>query len=551
VFKVRLNKSYFILLVMSSMIFLSSSSFFLSDYLTKKLNNNNFSEVQFYFALQKNYKAALRLEEKKYDIGTNHWLKFNRILAKSEGSIALKLGYWYQQKANEERSINGNNTSTLSAIVWFEQAIRLNSQKAIVALAQLHYQNNNLIKAQLTLNKLSIILSNSLLVEEALRLRFKIAIYDGNVALVKQLLNDIKSSSHIKTKRLLANINKYGIVTSTIENDQTDQKLLIKNKNNNNVEFENTSNCVSSLQLFATNLKHLQYLEVLIKGFNKKSISTFICIPTPLYVSKKDINCLAKSQQAITCDELLWKNVAKGIDSRHIGLILEEGGANVHLGILYIDAKDDINVFSHEVSHLLGFIDEYPLNKNHNICKSSQNDKFSHNIAVLKEYYRGTQVEVRNNILKGISWAHLIKESTPILVRVSAHKKNYWRLGTPLNYQDEIGVYLSETCEKSTVKNNLSLNKGNVTDTDFLSYAAFKPLQRLTQLRYYVNAFPKEYIKLITDNPLAYLMPSFHYNIALATYQQKKVIDATYWLKRASQWEKNPSRKNTILKGQF
>jgi hypothetical protein len=46
-------------------------------------------------------------------------------------------------------------------------------------------------------------------------------------------------------------------------------------------------------------------------------------------------------------------------------------------------------------------------------------------------------------------------------------------------------------------------------------------------------------------------MPSFHYNIALAYYQQNNIKQAEYWLKKAASWENDVGRRNKVQQGGF
>ena len=552
---VSLNKIYCYFLLMSSTILLSSSSFFLTDYLTIKISNNDFSVIQFDYALKNNIILALKIQEKKETKGSRNWLSLNKQLAKSESSAALKLGLWFKK-------------DTSQAILWFEQAIRLNSQEAIVELTQLYYQQDDLIRAKATLKLFSDVQKNTTLAEAALLLRFKMAIYAGESNILDQLLNSeaLTLYRNIEIDRLLADIYKYRIVSSKItpinrilNNGKHLNKPLPKESNSASFEHQRSLSCITSLQLFATNLEHLKHLEQLIKKFKvEQALSKFICLPIPLYISNKRLECVTKPSEAITCNESLWQSVADKVDSRNIGLMLEKGGANVHLGILYFDVEDDVNVFSHEVSHLLGFVDEYPLINKHVICESVQNESFSHNIAVLNQYYQGEKEGVRKKILKEIPWADDIKESTPILEAVpqNLNRIKYWRLGTPESYKNEVGVYPSESCQKSEKSTsqalkNSSIKNMNLPKFDLSIYSAFKPLHRPTQLRYYSNTFPNEYIAMVEERPLTYLMPSFHYNIALSLYQKGKISAAIHWLKVASKWEKDPLRKKIILEGAF
>ena len=527
---------------MSSMILLSSSSFFLPTYLTKQIKDNNYSRGQFSFALKKSYVIALIIQEKQADLGSNNWIALNRELAKTQWLSALKLARWYQGKSkNESRELLFSK-----AIMWFEQAIRLGSQQAIVALAQLYFQQNKMIKAQATLRQLPEVIPGNNVSEAALILDIIIAIHLGDSTQVKQLLNSSTAVGFQQSNMLnllLADIDKYAISNfSTMLKDVEDVKVNLS-----------SPSCISSLQLFATNLKHLKHLEQLIQTFNtQQPLAQYVCLSTPRYISIKRLDCMAQSQHTITCDETLWRTVAEDVDSRHIGLMLNEGKANVHFGILYFDANDNAEVFSHEVSHLLGFVDEYPLIKGHNKCQGIQSKPFSHNIAVLKKYYQGDKKELRAKILKNVSWANSINANTPILqvIDKTPDIENIWLLGTPLEYKDKIGIYISESCQKSN-SDYSDLPRRTTSINQVTRYSAFKPLSRRTQLRYFANDFPKEYLTLIKENPSDYFMPSFHYNIALALYQQGEVSNAKYWLSQAAQWENNLMRKARVLKGEL
>ena len=521
------------------MMFLSSSSFFLSDFLAKQLSENNYRSGQLAYALKHDHIAALTIKEKEAGFGSMNWLTLNQKLGKSQVSSALKLGYWYHNKSQQQ-----SNTALINtAIMWFEQAIRLDSQQAVIALAQLYFKQDKFLKAQVTLRQLSETIKINNLAETRLVLRIKIAVAVGNEALVKQILTSdaFKRYGDSQTQSLLADLAKYSVITST--------EWLKNNVNSQiNLQLEASSTCITSLQLYATNLAHLKHIEELIKTFNEQQVlAQYVCLPTPQYISMKGIDCIAQAEQAISCDEARWQSVAKEVNSRHIGLMLKEGGANVHLGILYFDEEDNADVFSHEVSHLLGFVDEYPLSKKHDKCQGIQSKSFAHNIAVLSKYYEGEREKVRASVLASLAWASEIKVNTPILQAIdnSTSKQKKWRLGTPIAFKELVGVYLAESCQQASSAQNLSAN--NLAS----SYSAFKPLNRHTQLRYFTNEFPEEYLILLRAKPSAYLMPSFHYNIALALHQQGNVVSPKYWLAQAAKWESDVLRTLTILSGGF
>ncbi|PKH87882.1 hypothetical protein [Colwellia sp. Bg11-28] len=526
---------------------LSSSSFFLSSYLTEQLSSNHYRIGQITYALKHNHITALTIEERKTELGSTHWLTLNRELAKNKKIAALKLGNWYQQAAKQK-----SNTKSISkAIMWFEQAIRLGSKQAIFNLTQLYYRQGKTVTAEMTLRALPDVLPDNELAVAVLLLRITMAIELGDVTRVKSLLKSdlLKLYGNAQTKRLLTDIDRYSVIDDS-------SVLTSTTKNKIDLNIENSKNCITSLQLFATSLSHLKHLEMLIKGFKEQQkLAEYICLPTPRYISIKNLDCEAQAQHAISCDELRWESVAKEVNTRHIGLMLKDGGANVHLGILYFDVNDNTDVFSHEVSHLLGFVDEYPLIKGHAKCQGIQQKPFAHNMAVLNRYYHGEQQELRASILINIPWAHSINASTPILeeIRTGSSKKQHWRLGTPKGYANQIGVHISESCQKSaSIESLLDNSIANFASSNIESaYASFKPLSRHTQLRYFNDDFPEEYLGLLNTKPYDFLMPSFHYNIALALYKQGQLASVKYWVEQAAKWEDDPVRKVYILEGAF
>lgn len=550
----NVSKLPFIIIIMSLLALLSSSSFFLSSYLAKRINDNDFSENQFLYALKNHNVAALIVQEARAKQGSKNWMTLNRQLATTQSVAALKLAHWYQNSAKKKTDIADN----LAAIMWFEQAIRLHSEEAIIGLAQLYFDQN---KPGVAKNTLSLFLNkptNGNLNEARLILTIKVAIHLGDVHLVEQLVESdtFKLFVSDKADSLRADLVNYSIIeASEIVASEIGQSTAIHKSYQ---RTEATAGCISSLQFFATTLAHLKHLELLIKSFKaEQPLAQHVCLPIPRYISTQLIDCSGNPQQAISCNESHWLNVIGKVNTRHVGLMLAKGGANVHLGMLYLDVEDDINVFSHEISHLLGFVDEYPLVKSHNKCQGSQQNYFAHNMVVLNNFYRGEQQALREKILSSVPWANQIKKSTPILQLVdnnlSKHssskvnvnqvklaKKHLWRLGTPLKYKKQVGLHISESCVNAITPSYLST-----------SYSAYKPVSQRTQLRYYASDFPKEYLSMLAEKPSAFLMPSFHYNIALALFQQGKVEEAKLLLIQAALWEDDLVRKAVILQGRF
>jgi len=508
------------------LIGLSTSSFFLNDYLTKTINKNKHNLAQLNFALEHNNLAALRFAWENSQFHSKQWLNLAKKLAKTQGKVAYQLANYYQDKLEPEPE---------QVIFWYKSAIRLKYFPASITLAQHYFEQEQLDKAAKILAALPAELSEKLSIEANI-LKVNIAINQGKLAEVKQVIGHY--ASQLKTtptgRLLLTDIKKYQLLSNTIRVNASEWVI---------------EHCDNSIQFFATNLNHLKHLESLIKEVKGQALGQFVCFLPVLYLPINALDCIMEQEQAIRCDERNWQQWLNKINTRYIGLMLPKGGANVHLGILYFDAQDNADVITHEISHLLGFIDEYPLVTGHVKCRSSQSELFSHNISVLQRHYQGEQTAVRSLVMKQIAWAKQIKTTTPILQPVSNLKdKQYWQLGTPEAYQDEVGLFKAQTCQQS-VKPEKN------------SFGAYKAVSQRTKLQYFALDFPSLYAKLLQENPKQYLMPSFHYNIALAYFQQSSfqqsnsqqgnIEQANYWLEQAAKWEQDDNRRKKVRQGKF
>jgi len=506
------------IIIMSLVLLLASSSFFLSPYLTTKISSNDFNTQQLEFAIQQENLIALSLALKGSLLHSERWLYLARKLAKSQGKVAFQLAKYNESKNEFKQSV-----------IWYQQAIRLEYLASYISLAQLYVHQNELSKAQNTLDLLFQVRpynSNELIDLQAMILKIKITIDQGKREELERYVSNAQPllRKHTQGQLLLDDIKVFEVLGMV--NPKESESFSIKN------------NCSASLQLFATNLHHLKQLQILIENFKKQPLANFVCFSTPKYIPLPALSCSDNKKSAIQCDESQWALLADKIDSRYIGIMLPQGGANVHLGILYFDAKDNVDVFSHEVSHLLGFIDEYPLPENHSKCDDSQSTVFSHNIAVLNKLYKGTRAAIRAKVLAQVSWAKTIKETTPILQKRINKNGDNWLLGTPQKYKNEVGIFPAKTCEK-----NPELKE--------IAAMAYQPLSISTQLLHFEEKFPVEYIALLQSNNSQFLMPSFHYNVALAFFKKGDVAKAKYWLKQAAEKEVDLKKKSRILLGDY
>lgn len=506
---------------MSLLIFLltglSTSSFFLSKYLTNTITKNEHSEAQLNFAIEQKNLAVLNFALKKTSFHSEQWLKLAKILAKTQGEAAYQLAAYYQNTPKK-------------VVFWYKSASRLGYHQASIALAQHYFQQDKLIKAAKILSVLPSNISEEVKVA-AIVLKVNIAINQGRIADVKAIIN--KYAQLLKTTEAgrwqLAEVEKYQVQFS--ESNITKSKQL-------------ALRCDNSIQLFATNLKHLKQVENIIVDFKKQALNNSVCFSPVRYIPINTLDCSNDQNTAIRCDELNWHLWANTIHTRYVGIMLPKGGANVHLGMLYFDAQDSVDVVAHEISHLLGFVDEYPLVAEHVKCQAPQKTLFSQNIAVLKNSYQGNQKDIRAKVLKQLPWSKYIKNSTPILQSVrELGGKSYWQLGTPEEYKNETGLFKAQTCNNS--------NDQLIDD-----FSAFKGVSHRTKLQYFALKFPQLYTVLLQDNSTQYRMPSFHYNIALAyfqqtSFQQRSTEQANYWLEQAASWELDLARHKKIRQGGF
>ncbi len=497
-------------LLMLLLMGLSTSSFFLPQYLTKIIDANKHSSAQLNFALEQENQSALKFARTKALYHSAQWLELSIKLAKTRGKAAYQLALYYQNQPKQ-------------AEFWYKSAIRLDYAKARVALAQYYFKQGQFEKSAHALISLPQNLSQSLIIA-AQTVKINIALNLGKIDDVKAIVSEYAKQLQLteQGQLLLADLSKYRV---------------LKNSSPSTLNKLNATDCDNSIQLFATNLRHLKQLEQLVTEFDNQALSTVVCFSPVRYMAITALDCIGEPTKAINCNEINWQPLSKSINSRYVGVMLPEGGANVHYGILYFDAQDNVDVVAHEVSHLLGFVDEYPLVAGHVKCESSQDKIFSRNVSVLKRRYQGNKQTIREKILQQVAWAEYIKDSTPILQEVTGlNSQQYWQIGTPELFNHEVGVFISKTCDSSV----------NHKRDDF---ASFKPVSQQTKLQYFALEFPEVYILLLQDNPSRHLMPSFHYNIALASFQQGNISQAKDYLRRAMSWEHDIDRRNIVSQG--
>jgi len=459
-------------IIMSLTIGLSSSSFFLPAHLNYLISHNQANDKELRQAELLKLPVFYHYLRGKNTAGSTSWLRASRALAKNNGRIASELASYYQTKENLPR-----------AIFWYKQAIKLNNLNARISLATLLTQQQEYKQA---LEIIAPIANN----EQVLLLAAKIAIYQGKKSDLSRLIPRL--SKIVTGQLLLDKIEKYQIIAQPTT--KAIKSYLTKN------DF--SKSCPVDIQMFATNLADLDYLEQLVQEFGTHPLSNYLCFENIRYIPLNELDCHHKAQQRIQCNEAIWQNKKSSISTRYVGVLLLKGGANVNSGIMYLDNKDTVDVLAHEVAHLLGFVDEYPLPIKHAKCTAQQRGPFAHNIAVINSSYSGKRNKIRAHILKEISWRAFIKKSTPIM----SYENNLWQLGTPAAFNNEVGLFVSDTCRKKPIK----------PDKVMESFLSYKPTSRQSQLTYFELDFPIQYLQILAADPKRFLMPSFHHNVEIA-----------------------------------
>lgn len=447
---------------------MSASSFFWLNSVVTAVENGNGTRSQLTDIGQFGLKSMLYKRLNIYGPDDNRWQNIAKALAKTDGEVSFKLANYYINKQD------GSADTIRSIELWLLQAVRLGHLDAKVSLARIYVGNNQLVAAIKLLLPIKYDLSALTLLIEISLLKGELKDVEYYSSLFKTINEDNQKNEH---QGFYQKLVKYGITSNTILETET----------------ETETECLATIAPFATNLNNLVYFDKLISSPNLALLKPYLCFSPVNYVSKVELDCQHSKNKAIQCNESIWQN-KKGLNnSRFVAVLVDEGGANVNSGILYIDSHDTKEVFFHELTHLLGFIDEYPLPKNHFRCSAVQKSMFSHNIAILPRLYQGSRKAVRQKVLKQLPWAKFISSQTRLVNKTTEG----WMLGTLDESIDTVGAFIAESCNEK-------------------NFVAIRALKQRTSLRYFEEKFPALYLQMLVDNPNKFLMPHFSHNVLKA-----------------------------------
>lgn len=492
---------FIFIFAMSSII--ASSSFSLSEYLIQKISTKNATANQLNYATSLGITSAEVITFRQSVSGSKKWID-------SAISLAAKQPYYNWVLAEHYRKINNKRDQQF----WANQALKKGYYLAILNQAEIIDSQGKYHVAKQRIQPLIDAYP------EAVSLATRLAIKNGDTTYLEQLLTRLDRNID---NPLLTAISHYQV----IENDE-----YISSEISDTV----APKCESHIQFFASSLEQLSLVENTIKAIQQQPLfKQQFCFKTPRYIPSNMLNCQHDTKQAIQCDESIWQNVNIDPDVKYLAVVAPKGNANVNHGILYLDEFDSQQVIEHELLHLIGFIDEYPLPRRHSACdlKHWRDDQLAvepiaKNIVVTREHQIAQNEETRKSILKHIPWAHLIKPSTPLL----HHTRHGWQFGTPDEFNQEVGLFSANTCN----------NHSNI---------AFKPLSSVSKLQYFEESLPYIYSDVQLNNESVFNMPSYHYNVALAHKDKEQRQQAKIWFERAADHEKKLERQELISHGVF
>lgn len=465
--KINMNKQHYCrLLCMSLLVLLPSSSFFWPTYLNKQLATKQITPNELKVALTLKLPQAFQYQLNQYKPYRAKWLIYAAHMAYHDSSLAMQLGEYYRQKNNIPQ-----------ATFWFQQSLKQGYYPAVIELAKQQIGSSEI--KEIAYLKVKVELKPYLNQQAVLQFSIELAIRYGDLSFVKSHLSRLINTSEADS--LVSEIAYYQVLTFLTPSDEA---LLASNPRQH-------PTCSNAVQLLATSLAHLRQAEQLIESFQTHVLSPYVCFNTPRYIPMSLLNCDLTADKAINCNDALWQAYQHLFEARYLAVMLPLGGANVYKGVLYFDVADNKDVFAHEISHLLGFIDEYPLQKTHVVCQKD-NLISGHNFMLLPTYYKGNRASIRQRILKKLPWGAFVQAATPILTRYKAG----WLLGTPDSFQHSVGLFKANTCHHAATQ-------------------AFKPIKKATALEFFDAEFPELYERILASAPNKYLMPSYKNNVNL------------------------------------
>ena len=140
-------------------------------------------------------------------------------------------------------------------------------------------------------------------------------------------------------------------------------------------------NCKMQVQVFVAATALLNNAKRFEQSLSDNGLGSLpICFNQPTVVAEVSSVCNRDRLGRLECDikklAVLTENQVSQNGFTHLIVVLEQGEANTRGGLMFLDKNDNEQVFVHELSHWLGFVDEYQIGRQQQqeLCKT---DNFS------------------------------------------------------------------------------------------------------------------------------------------------------------------------------
>lgn len=142
--------------------------------------------------------------------------------------------------------------------------------------------------------------------------------------------------------------------------------------------------CQQKVLTIVNDLAGYKHLPRLIKSFNEQ-FSLPICFSQPIYLDAKQLACLNNANEPIACT-INDKLFIEQFEYHKLAIFVQSGVANAHGKRLSMRYSQSAHVLLHELMHLYGFIDEYPLKTPlaKRICNVKTTSRIAKNIVVTR-----------------------------------------------------------------------------------------------------------------------------------------------------------------------
>lgn len=137
----------------------------------------------------------------------------------------------------------------------------------------------------------------------------------------------------------------------------------IKNKLQQQLTTADEPHCALHLQpVLSTAQSALQWLQLSKQWQQDPQLSSLaLCFNAPVFIDSQQLSCSEQRAERIQCDAKPLKELVLQSGATQLLVLAGQGGASFNNGWLQLPETASLPLLRHELSHLFGFIDEYPL----------------------------------------------------------------------------------------------------------------------------------------------------------------------------------------------